>query len=86
MADTLDRLTAAFAERYRIDREIGGGWHNDRLPRALFSSAKALARRRRMNASPGRLEKTRGQYSPSGHVPKGPSPGFSRGETSSRER
>ena len=57
MTDTLDRLKAALAGRYAIERELGaGGMATVYLAHAL-PSAEALARRRRMNALATRLER-----------------------------
>ena len=48
-AMTLDRLRAALADRYRIERELGAGRHGHRLPRAR---PQARPRGRHQGAAP----------------------------------
>ena len=57
MTDLLDRLSAAIADRYTLERELGAGGMATVYLAHVYPSAEALARRRRMNAPAMRLER-----------------------------
>ena len=78
MTDQLNRLKAALADRYAIERELGsGGMATVYLAHAL-PSAEAPVRHRRMNAVVRVLKDAARR--PSGRVAPRPSPGFNPGD------
>ncbi len=78
MTDTIDRLKTALADRYTIERELGSGSMATVYLASGFPCAEARARPQRVNAPRLVLKDPRNRC-PSGHVPKGPSPGFNPG-------
>ena len=75
MTEITARLTTALADRYRIEHELGAGGMATVYVASEFSCVETRARR------DARVLKDARSPCPSGHVPQGPSPGFSRGIT-----